>query len=99
MDFYISLNPKVRAKIDSILVLIASVRIIPKKFLKHITGTEGLYEIRLDYGGNAYRIFCIFDKGNIVVLLNSFNKKSQKTPTSEIEKASALQYKYLDNKK
>jgi len=99
LDFYAALSSKVQAKIDSILILVASVRIIPEKFLKHITGTDGLYEIRIEYAGNTFRIFCIFDKGNVVILLNSFQKKSQKTPASEIEKASALQHKYLENKK
>jgi|ERR1017187_3443131 phage-related protein len=97
-DFYSSLPQKVQGKIDSILVLIASIRMIPEKFLKHISGTDGLFEIRIEYAGNAYRIFCIFDKGNIVILLNCFQKKTRKTPESEIEKALALQKKYNQNK-
>jgi phage-related protein len=61
-----------------------------------MSGTDGLYEIRMEYGKNIYRIFCCFDKGNIVVLFNGFQKKSQKTPSSEIEKALKIKKEYFD---
>jgi phage-related protein len=72
---------------------------VPEKFLKHLTGTEGLYEIRVEHGSNIYRIFCFFDEGQLVILLNGFQKKSQKTPAKEIDKAERLKKEYLEDKK
>lgn len=68
------------------LELIKQVDKVPEKFLKHLTGTNGLYEIRIELQSNAYRIFCCFDKGKLVVLFNSFQKKTQKTPKKDLEK-------------
>lgn len=68
---------------------------IPEKFLKHLEGTDGLYEIRVEADGNIYRIFCCFDKGNIVVLFNGFQKKTRKTPKQEIELAERLKTEYF----
>ncbi|MEA2042002.1 MAG: type II toxin-antitoxin system RelE/ParE family toxin [Bacteroidota bacterium] len=67
---------------------------IPVKFLKHITGTDGLFEIRIKYTSNIYRIFCCFDKGKIVVLFNGF----QKTPKKEIERALKIMDEYFKQK-
>ena len=63
-----------------------------------MTGTDGLYEIRIEYQGNIYRIFSCFDEGNLVVLFNGFQKKSQKTPTGEIEKALKIKTEYFIEK-
>ena len=71
---------------------------IPKKFFDHMIGTDGLYEIRIEYGTNIYRIFCCFDEGNIFVLFNGFQKKSQKTPQAEIDKALKIKKEYFDEK-
>jgi phage-related protein len=59
-----------------------------------MSGTDGLYEIRVEFGGNIFRIFAFFDNGNIVVLGNGFQKKSQKTPKTEIEKALKIKLEY-----
>jgi phage-related protein len=67
---------------------------VPEKYFKHVEGTKGLYEIRVEVGGNIYRIFSFFDKGNIVVLGNGFQKKTQKTPKQEIEKALKIMEAY-----
>jgi phage-related protein len=72
---------------------------IPEKFLKHLEGTDGLYEIRIRSGSNIYRVFCCFDAGSIVILLNGFQKKSQKIPRKEISKAINLKGEYFTNKK
>jgi len=72
---------------------------VPEKFLKHLEGTEGLFEIRLEFQSNIYRIFCCFDEGRLVVLFNGFQKKSQKTPKNEIEKAERLMKEYFQSKK
>ena len=72
---------------------------IPLKFFQHLNGTEGLYEIRIEFSSNIYRIFCCFDEGNLVVLFNGFQKKSQKTPEKEIGKALRLKAEYFQEKK
>ena len=80
-----------------------AVQNVPKKFLDHMTGTDGLFEIRIEFESNIYRIFCCFDKGNLVVLFNGFQKKSaaaaaQKTQKKEIELALKLKEEYFNFK-
>ena len=99
MNFYLKQNNKVQNKIEYVLELIKQVERVPEKFLKHLTGTDGLYEIRIEYQSNIYRIFCCFDDGNLVVLFNGFQKKTQKTPKNHIETAEKLKEKYFKNKK
>lgn len=81
------------------LELIRLVDRVPEKFLKHLSGTDGLYEIRVSYQSNVYRIFCCFDEGSIIILFNGFQKKTQKTPKKEIEKALRIKHSYFINKK
>jgi len=97
LDFYESQNDKVQAKIEWTLNLIKVTPKVPEKFFKHMQGTKGLYEIRVDVGSNIYRIFSFFDKGNLVVLGNGFQKKSQKTPKQEIEKALKIMEEYQND--
>ena len=97
-EFYNAQNGRVQSKIDEILFAITVLERIPKKFFEHMTGTNGLYEIRIELGGNIYRIFCCFDEGKIVVLFNGFQKKTQKTPKGEIEKAEKLKEEYFKTK-
>lgn len=98
LDFYESQNEKVQTKIEWTLNLIKVTPKVPEKFFKHIEGTKGLYEIRVEVGSNIYRIFSFFDKGNLVVLGNGFKKKSQKTPKQEIEKALKIMEEYQNDK-
>ena len=97
-EFFDKQTEKVKGKIDEVLFLISIVERVPKKFLDHMTGTTGLYEIRIELGSNIFRIFCCFDEGRIVVLFNGFQKKTQKTPKSEIEKAEKLKAEYFKQK-
>ena len=90
MDFYLGQNEKIKEKIKYVLELIKQVDQVPEKFLKHITGTDGLYEVRIEYQSNIYRVFSCFDEGKLVVLFNGFQKKTEKTPRNEIEKALKL---------
>ncbi len=85
-------------KIDYVLKLIKLVDRVPEKFLKHLEGTDGLYEVRIESGSNIYRIFCCFDRGNIVVLFNAFQKKSQKTPRQELDQAIRIKKEYFTQK-
>ena len=98
-NFKRNLDKNTLKKIYQVFILIMSVKDVPVKFLKAITNVKGLYEIRVEEAGNIYRIFCCFDEGNLVILLNGFQKKTQRTPANEIEKASALMNKYFEQKK
>jgi phage-related protein len=71
---------------------------IPAKYFSSIVGVRGLYEIRVEEGGNIYRIFCCMDEGNLVVLFNGFQKKSQKTPPEEIARATRIMNDYFRKK-
>jgi len=95
MDFYVKQSSRVQEKIEFVLKLVKSVERIPEKFFKHVEGTDGLYEIRVDSTGNAFRVFCCFDRGNVVVLFNGFQKKAQKTPKQELEMAERLKKEYF----
>ncbi len=98
-DFYFEQPEKVQVKIEYVFKILRTVQNVPKKFLDHITETDGLYEIRIEFESNIYRIFCCFDKGSLVVLFNGFQKKSQKTPKSEIDLALKLKDEYFNSKK
>ncbi len=95
-EFFNEQSEKVRTKIDEVLFIISVVERIPIKFFKKIEGVKDLYEIRIEYESNIYRIFCCFDKGKIVVLFNGFQKKSQKTPSKEIDKAIKIMNEYFN---
>jgi phage-related protein len=95
LDFYNDLDGNVQAKIEWTLNLIRVTPKVPEKYFSHMTGTKGLYEVRVEVGSNIFRIFSFFDKGNLVVLGNGFQKKTQKTPKQEI----ALALKIMDEYK
>ncbi|EPR66910.1 type II toxin-antitoxin system RelE/ParE family toxin [Cyclobacterium qasimii] len=97
-EFFDKLPVKVQNKMDQVLYMVMILERIPIKFFKHITGTDGLYEIRVEFSSDIYRIFCCFDDGNLIVLFNGFQKKSQKTPRKEIEKALSLKADYFNDK-
>ena len=98
-NFYSKQNLKVQEKIEYTLEMVRQVERIPKKFFQHLTGTDGLYEVRVEYQSNIYRIFCFFDKGKLVILLNAFQKKTNKTPKKELELAKRLKTDYFKDKK
>ena len=101
LDFYKKLDAGVKSKIQYVFELIKQVERVPLKFLSPMTGCEGLFEIRVEFQSNIYRIFCCFDEGQIVVFFESFNgfqKKTQKTPKKEIEKAMKLKNEYFELK-
>ena len=91
-------NEKVRRKIAQTLVWLQTLDRLPVTILKSIEGKKGLYEIRIEFGGDIFRVFCCFDKGSLVILLNGFQKKTQKTPQSEIDKAEKLMNEYYNEK-
>jgi len=97
-DFYSKQRQKVKDKIIWTFKLIETIEKVPIDYLKYLEGTDGLYEIRVQFGSDIFRIFCFFDEGKIVVLANGFQKKTQKTPKSEIEKALKIKKEYEDEK-
>jgi phage-related protein len=97
-DFFEPLNEKVKGKIDQVLFTVRLAERIPTKFFRPMTSYDGLFEIRVEYQGNIYRIFSCFDDGNLVVLFNGFQKKSQKTPRKEIDKAMRIKKEYFELK-
>ncbi|MDR1417009.1 MAG: type II toxin-antitoxin system RelE/ParE family toxin [Prevotellaceae bacterium] len=95
-EFMETLNEKEALKLKYILSLLETKNRMPVKFIKYIR--DGLYELRMEYDGNIYRVFFIFDDGNIVVLFNGFHKKKQKAPIGEIKKALRIKEEYYANK-
>lgn len=96
--FFDAQTEKTKDKIDYVLFLITVADVIPKKFFEQITGYNGLCAIRIEFESNIFRIFCCFDKGNIVVLFNGFQKKTQRIPGKEIEKAMQIMQEYFNTK-
>ena len=97
-DFYNKQNQKVKDKILWTFKVVETLKQVPTDYLKHIEGTDGLYEIRVQTGSDIFRIFCFFDEGKLVVLENGFQKKTQKTPKREIEKAIKIKEDYDNDK-
>lgn len=96
-EFMESLDKKTQEKIDYALGLLRIQHKVSKKFVKALR--DGLFELRVEWESNIYRVFFIFDNGNIVVLFNGFQKKSQKTPSQEIEKAIKIKQAYYEHRK
>ncbi|MCF0208502.1 MAG: type II toxin-antitoxin system RelE/ParE family toxin [Bacteroidaceae bacterium] len=94
--FLETLSEKEKLKIIYIISLLETQDRLPIKFIKLIK--ESVYELRMEYNSNIYRVFFIFDEGNIVVLFNGFQKKTQKTPRQEIEMALRLKREYYADK-
>jgi phage-related protein len=89
----------VQKKIEWTLNLIQITQKVPEKYFNHLEGIKGLYEIRVEVAGNIYRIFSFFDKGNLVVLGNAFQKKTQKTPKQELIMAIKIMEEYQNENK
>ncbi len=99
LDFYENQDDNVQRKIEWTLNLVRITQHIPEKYFKHLEGTKGLYEIRVEVESNIFRIFSFFDKGNLIVLGNGFQKKTQKTPKQELERALKIMEEYQNENK
>jgi phage-related protein len=86
-EFFVKQRDKVKDKIIWTFELIQELPQVPETYLKHIENTDGLFEIRVQQGSDIFRIFCFFAQGQLIVLANGFQKKTQKTPKQEIERA------------
>ena len=93
--FYASCDLKTKRKINLILDIVRFERRVPLKFLKYLKGTDGIYEIRISAVHGSIRLLSFFDKGDLIVVLNCFIKKSRKVPLNEINLAKKLKYEYF----
>ena len=98
-EFYSQLTGKVQKKILWTLQIVETIDRIPEVYFKHLENTDGLYEIRVQVGSDIFRIFCFFDNNNLVIVGHGFQKKSQKTPTKELERAYKIKKEYYEEKK
>jgi phage-related protein len=98
LEFYSDHDDKTKQKIDFVLDLIRNIERVPSKFLKYLEGTDGLYEVRVSSVSGSIRIFSFFDEGELIILLNCFVKKTNKTPRSEIERGIKLKEEYFIEK-
>lgn len=98
-EFFLKQKDKIKNKIIWTFDLIEELPRVPETYLKHMEGTNGLYEIRVQFGSDIYRIFRFFDHGQIVIVANGFQKKDQKTPKKEIERALKIKQEYESEKK
>ena len=89
---------KVRDKIIKVLDILETVERVPITYLKYIEGTNGLFEVRVQLGSDIFRIFCCFDGNRLVVLFSGFQKKTQKTPSKEIDRAVRIMNEYFNYK-
>jgi phage-related protein len=96
--FFNQQSKKVNEKIIWTFDLVEHLERVPETYLKHIENANGLYEIRVQLNSNIFRVFCFFDQGQLVVLVNGFQKKSHKTPRKEIEKALKIKEDYETEK-
>lgn len=96
IDFFQSLSSGAQRKVAYVIDVLKTQQRPNQNFVKHIR--EGIYELRAQHEGNIYRAFFIFDEGNVVMLFNGFQKKTQKSPNNEIEKAIKLKNEYYAEK-
>jgi phage-related protein len=98
-EFLDSLSAKVAQKVLWTLSLLEDLEIVPSTYLKKLTGADNIWECRVQYASNIYRIFCFFDSHSVVVLTHGLVKKSKKTPQREIERAESYRKDFLGRRK
>ena len=98
LEFFNDQTEDVQRKFNWTLQLIATIDRVPEKYFKHMEGTVGLYEIRVEVASNIFRAFAFFDEGHLIVVANAFQKKSQKTPKNEVELANKIKKEYFNEK-
>lgn len=94
-EFIDSLPGKAAQKVTWVLTLLQDLDVVPASYFKKLVNTEDIWECRVQFGSNAYRLFCFFADKSIVVLTHGISKKSQKTPRQEIERAEKYRRDYL----
>ena len=96
LDFFKRLDEKVREKFNWTIRYIATHKRVPINPFKYLKDSGGIYEIRVEHGGNHYRVFSFFEKDQLIIIINGFVKKSAKTPKSEIRIARRIKKEYFD---
>lgn len=97
-EFIDSQPAKVAQKIAWVLKAVQEIEKVPKSYFKKLSDRD-FYEVRIEMSGNIYRLLGFFHNGNIVILTNGFQKKTQKTPKSEIEVCEARMKDFLKRSK
>lgn len=97
-EFLDSLSAKQAQKVVWVLRLVEELDRVPEPYLKKLTGTEDLWEVRAQQGGDTFRLLGFFDAPQLVVLVSAFAKKSRKTPPREIARADERRRDYLNRK-
>ena len=97
-DFLDSLSGKQAQKVLWVLRLIQELDSVPSQYLKKLVNTDNIWEVRVQVGNNIFRLLGFFDNDNLIVLTNGFAKKTQKTPSQEIELAEQRKREYLSRK-
>ena len=98
LSFFENLKPEVQKKFNWTLQLIATLEKIPNKYFDHMSGSSGIFEIRVEVGTDIYRVFSFFDEGRLIILINGFQKKTQKTPKRELQLAERIKKEYFNEK-
>jgi len=98
-DFLDSLSGKQAQKVIWVLRLVEELDVVPRQYLKKLVNTDDIWEIRVQFGGNIFRLLGFFDGTTLMILTNGFAKKSQKTPRQEIELATRRKNEYLSRKR
>lgn len=99
LEFFNEQTEEVQKKFNWTLSLIATIERVPGKYFRHMEGTVGIYEIRVEVGSNIFRAFAFFDEGQLIIIANAFQKKTQKTPRNEIELAKKIKKEYFEESK
>ncbi|MFK0732559.1 MAG: type II toxin-antitoxin system RelE/ParE family toxin [Gloeotrichia echinulata GP01] len=97
-EFIDSLSGKQAQKVLWVLRLIQELDKVPNQYFKKLVNTDDIWEVRVQVGNNAFRLLGFFDDDNLVILTNGFVKKTQKTPSQQIELAEQRKRDYLNRK-
>ena len=97
-EYFDSLTNKQFEKISFVLDLIEQIDIVPRKFFKKLKNSDDIWEVRVQYGNNIFRVLGFFDGKDLVILNHAFTKKSQKIPKKEIATAEKRKHNYFKKK-
>jgi phage-related protein len=94
-----TLPDKAVRKIAWVLRTVRDLERVPTNYLKKLVNTDGIWEVRVDVGRNTFRLLGFFHGRELIILTNSFQKKSQKTPPGEIRLAEERKKDCLSRRK
>ncbi len=97
-DFLMSLPDKQSKKIAWTLRVVRDLENVPTEYLKKLTSTDDIWEVRATIGNNTFRLLGFFDGPKLIVLTSGFAKKSNKVPKRHIETAEERKQDYYRRK-